>query len=117
MKSVVKSAKNRRLNRVRKNITGTSFCPRLSVFKSNRYIYAQLIDDVAKKTLVTIDNEVTKTHDNKTKVLAARDLGLLLAKKAVEKNIKKAVFDRGSYRYHGRVKSLADGAREGGLRF
>lgn len=117
MKSVVKSAKNRRLNRVRKNITGTMFCPRLSVYKSNKYIYAQLIDDVAKKTLVTIDESAIKAHAGKTKVLAARDLGVALAKKALEKNIKKAVFDRGSYRYHGRVKSLADGAREGGLRF
>jgi large subunit ribosomal protein L18 len=117
MKSVVKSAKNRRLNRVRKNITGTLFRPRLSVYKSNRYIYAQLIDDVAKKTLVTIDESAIKAHVGKTKVLAARDLGVALAKKALEKNIKKVVFDRGSYRYHGRVKSLADGAREGGLRF
>ena len=76
MKSVVKSAKNRRLNRVRKNITGTLFCPRLSVYKSNRYIYAQLIDDVAKKTLVTIDESAIKAHAGKTKVLAARDLGV-----------------------------------------
>ena len=117
MKSVVKSAKNRRLNRVRKNITGTMFCPRLYVYKSNRYIYAQLIDDIAKKTLVTVDESAIKAHEGKTKVLAARDLGVALAKKALEKNIKKVVFDRGSYRYHGRVKSLADGAREGGLRF
>lgn len=117
MQSVVKTSKTRRKTKVRQNIKGTNFAPRLSVFRSNRYIYAQLIDDVAGKTLVTVFDVAKKLHEKKSKTEASKEVGKELAKRALEKNIQKAIFDRGEYRYHGRVKSLADGAREGGLKF
>ena len=117
MQSVVKTSKTRRKTKVRENIQGTRYAPRLSVFRSNKYIYAQLIDDVAGKTLVSVFDVSKKLHEKKTKTEASKEVGVELAKRAAEKNIYKAVFDRGEYRYHGRVKSLADGAREGGLKF
>ena len=88
--------------------------PRLSVFRSNKYIYAQLIDDTKSHTLLSICG-ISKEKAKKTD--KSKDLGKELAKKAVEKNIKKAVFDRNGYRYLGRVKAFAEGAREGGLEF
>ncbi len=117
MKSVVKTSKSRRKTKVRQNVQGTKSTPRLSVFRSNKYIYAQLIDDIAGKTLVSVFDVSKKLHEKKAKVDASKEVGIELAKRALEKNIQKAVFDRGEYRYHGRVKSLADGAREGGLKF
>jgi large subunit ribosomal protein L18 len=117
MQSVVKTSKIRRKTKVRENIQGTKTAPRLSVYRSNKYIYAQLIDDVAGTTLVSVFDVSKKLHSNKTKVDASKEVGIELAKRAISKNIYKVVFDRGEYRYHGRVKSLADGAREGGLRF
>ncbi len=107
--------------RVRKKISGTSVKPRLAVFRSAKHMYAQIIDDVAGNTLVsasTLDealkgNVGTKTGNKE----AAKAVGKLLAEKAVEKGIKQVVFDRGGYIYHGRVKELADGAREAGLEF
>nr|WP_228099270.1 50S ribosomal protein L18 [Granulicatella sp. 19428wC4_WM01] len=102
--------------RVRTKISGTAECPRLNVFRSNKHIYAQLIDDVAGVTLAsasTLDKELAKT----TKTEQAVAVGQLIAERAIQKNIKKVVFDRGGYLYHGRVKALAEAARENGLEF
>ncbi|MBD3366097.1 50S ribosomal protein L18 [candidate division WWE3 bacterium] len=119
VKVQVKTAKERRKTRTATGIHGTSDRPRLSVNRSNRYIYAQLIDDDARETLVTIDDVAKKAHEEKgvTKKQAAFKLGKTLAERATKKGIKEAVFDKGSYRFHGRVKNLAQGAREGGLKF
>ncbi|MFA5178347.1 MAG: 50S ribosomal protein L18 [Candidatus Paceibacterota bacterium] len=101
---------------IRAKISGTAEKPRLCVFRSNIHIYAQLIDDLQKKTIISAkDTEIDLKK--KDKISIAKEVGSLLAKKAVEKKIKEAVFDRGGYKYHGRVKSLAEGAREGGLKF
>jgi large subunit ribosomal protein L18 len=108
-----KSNRERRKLRVRKKIFGTVEQPRLTVFRSLRYIYAQLIDDTNGKTLAYASSE--KEKGNKTE--KAFEVGKELAKKALEKGIKEAVFDRNGYQYHGRVQKLADGAREGGLKF
>ena len=112
-----KAERARRHLRVRKKISGTAECPRLCVYRSNSNIYVQIIDDVAAKTLAqasTLDKEVKTKHSNKE---AAKEVGALIAKRAIEKNIKSVVFDRGGYIYHGVVKELADAAREGGLEF
>ena len=112
-----KAARLKRHKRVRAKISGTAECPRLNVFRSLQHIYAQLIDDVAGVTLVsasTTEKDFTNYGGNKD---AAKKIGLEIAKRAAEKNIKDVVFDRGGYVYHGRVKELAEGAREGGLNF
>lgn len=112
-----KDERQRRHLRVRRKISGTAECPRLCVYRSNNNIYVQVIDDVAGTTLVqasTLDKEIKTKHANKA---AAKEVGTLIAKRAVEKNIKSVVFDRGGYIYHGVVKELADAAREGGLEF
>lgn len=110
---VVKRLKNRA--RVRKKVRGTVERPRLAVFKSTSHTYAQLIDDVAGRVLVAAS---TKSENQSKKNLdASKAVGAALAKKAMEKNIKSVVFDRSGYVYHGRVKAVADGAREGGLNF
>jgi len=114
---MLRSNKLRRSLRVRKKVSGSLEKPRLSVFRSNKYIYGQIIDDRAKSTLVDIQAEAKKLHKGKNKVEAAFEVGKALAVKAKEKKISEIVFDRGSYRYHGRVKSFADGARKGGLKF
>ncbi|MDF1576955.1 MAG: 50S ribosomal protein L18 [Desulfobulbales bacterium] len=114
------TARQKRIKRIRKNISGTGECPRLRVFKSSRHIYGQIIDDVAGHTLVaasTRDKEYSAGESEGGKVEKARRVGLLLAAKAKKNGIEKVVFDRGGYLYHGRVKSLSDGAREGGLNF
>jgi large subunit ribosomal protein L18 len=110
----------RRRRHVRRNITGTAERPRLSVFRSSKHIYAQLIDDLAGETLAaassrTADVRKDVAYGGNTK--AAKSVGKHLAAVAKGKGIAKAAFDRGHYRYHGRVKALADGAREGGLQF
>ncbi|MBN1162276.1 50S ribosomal protein L18 [Patescibacteria group bacterium] len=110
-----KNNREKRKLRVRKKIVGTSERPRLSIFRSNKYIYCQLIDDVEGITLTSVNKEVSDLHKGKNKIEAAYEVGKLIAKKALEKGIKQVVFDRNGYRYHGRVKSLADGAREGGV--
>ena len=105
-------------NRVRKIISGTESQPRLSVFRSNKEIYAQLIDDVTGNTIVSsssTEKEISKVKGNK--IETASVVGKKLAEKAVSKGIKQISFDRSGYLFHGRVKSLADGAREGGLKF
>ena len=107
----------RRHKQVRAKIYGTKERPRLCVFKSVKYIYAQLIDDEKGKTLAAVSYRELKGKGAKTKVDTAKEVGKLIAKKALEKKIEKVVFDRGGYQYHGRVKALAEGAREGGLKF
>jgi large subunit ribosomal protein L18 len=106
---------SRRHGRVRAKISGTTLRPRLNVFRSNTGMYIQLIDDVAKKTLVAVSNIEIK--DKKTKTENATAMGLLIAEKAKKANITAIVFDRGGYKYHGRVKAVAEGARQGGLEF
>ncbi len=113
-------ARKRRHLRVRKKISGTALRPRLSVFRSLRHIYAQVIDDTTGNTLVsasTLSPEIVKNAAGKTKVEKASLVGSLVAKKALEKGIKQVVFDRGGYKYHGRVKALAEAARQAGLEF
>lgn len=101
---------------IRAKIVGSEQKPRLCVFRSNSHIYVQLIDDASRKTIVSVkDSEIDKAKKDKTTL--AKEVGSLLAQKAIEKKIKEIVFDRGGYRYHGRVKALAEGAREGGLKF
>ena len=110
----------KRHKRVRNKISGTAESPRLSVYRSLNHIYAQLIDDVKGNTLVTastLDKAVKGALDGKDKKAQAYEVGKLLASKAKEKGIETVVFDRGGYLYTGRVASLADGAREGGLKF
>ena len=112
-----KLERERRHRRVRTKISGTAECPRLCVFRSNTNVYAQIIDDTKGVTLVqasTLDKEVKTKHSNKE---AAKEVGTLVAKRALEKNIKTVVYDRGGYVYHGVVKELAEAAREGGLEF
>lgn len=107
-----------RHRRVRKKIAGSPDRPRLAVFRSNRHIYAQLIDDLGGRTIAsasTIEADLrgTATHSAET----AEKVGKLVAQRAMEKGIKQVVFDRGGFKFHGRVKALADGAREQGLEF
>ena len=104
----------RRRARTRARIHGTKECPRLAVFRSNRFIYGQLIDDDKRVTLAASSD---KGRKEKTKVLRAKGAGEALASAAKDKKIVKAVFDRGGFRYAGRILSFAEGAREGGLKF
>ena len=117
----VKITNQRRRLRIKKNIFGTAEKPRMNVNRSLTQIYVQLIDDVSKKTLVAgsslskdISGDIKKA---KSKIEKSKIVGTYVAKKALEAGINTVVFDRGIYRYHGRVKALADGAREGGLKF
>ena len=127
----------RRHKRVRAKIKGTAKVPRLCVFRSNKYVYAQLIDDSKGRTLIAFSDQKSKAKRQKPKIQTksqkledngktivkggkiarAYELGKIFAEKAKEKKIEKVVFDRGGYKYHGRVKALAEGAREGGLKF
>ena len=112
-------ARKKRVKRIRKALSGTPEKPRLRVFKSNKHIYAQIIDDVAGRTLVATSSQ-DKSMGEETfegKTAKARKVGELLAEKGKAQGITKVVFDRGGYIYHGRVKALSEGAREGGLDF
>ncbi|HLS10662.1 MAG TPA: 50S ribosomal protein L18 [Flavobacteriaceae bacterium] len=109
--------RNRIRKRIRKTISGTQEKPRLVVFRSNKEIYAQLIDDVAGKTLASASSRDKDITVEGTKSEIAFAVGKSIADKAKESGIETICFDRGGYLYHGRVKSLADGAREGGLKF
>ncbi len=114
------SARKRRHARVRRNLAGTSQRPRMNVFRSLSNIYVQVIDDTNGHTLVsasTIDNEVSPQVQGKTKTEAARIVGRIVAERAKNAGISEVVFDRGGYKYHGRVAALAEGAREAGLKF
>lgn len=106
-------------SRIRKRISGTAEKPRLSVFRSNKQIYAQLVDDVAGVTLMGVSslNKEISSKEGINKTEQARLLGEMVAKKLIEKGITEVVFDRNGYLYHGRVKNLADAAREAGLKF
>lgn len=112
MKVTKQQKRIRRHNRIRAKAIGTAVAPRLCVFKSNQHIYAQVIDDTKGKTIVS-----AKDTGKKAKVAAASDVGKEIAKLAIEKKITKVVFDRGGFKYHGRIKAVAEGAREGGLIF
>jgi large subunit ribosomal protein L18 len=114
------SARKRRHRRVRKRLAGTETRPRLNVFRSLRHIYAQIINDEIGHTLVsasTTDVEVKKQVEGLDKTAQARAVGKVLAERALAKGVTRVVFDRGGYKYHGRVRALAEGTREGGLEF
>ncbi|NOZ69873.1 MAG: 50S ribosomal protein L18 [Deferribacteres bacterium] len=120
MKSKRARARKARHFRVRKKVSGTPDKPRLNVFRSLKHIYAQIIDDISGHTLAaasSLDKEIREKLSSGGNIEAARAVGLLIAGRAADKGIKKVVFDRGGYLYHGRVKALADAAREGGLEF
>lgn len=106
-----------RHKRVRAKISGSGEKPRLCVFRSNKNIFLQLIDDTSGKTIVSASDIKDSKKSKLNKTDRAKEVGKKLAEEAVKKNIKTAVFDKGGYLYHGRVKSAADGAREGGLKF
>jgi len=127
-KKIKKEARVRRHLRVRAKVSGTANKPRLCVFRSNQHIYATLINDEKNSTiLVASDKEIKKTKAEKinsekegkllAKVALAYEVGQLIAQKALKNKIERVVFDRGGYKYHGRVKAVADGARKGGLMF
>lgn len=112
--------RKKRHARVRRTVTGTVERPRLNVFRSSKHIYAQLIDDVAATTILSassLDEELKELVSNGASVEAAQKVGQLVAKRAKEKGHESIVFDRGGYLYHGRIKALADAAREEGLKF
>ncbi len=113
-------ARTRRHIRVRLKVEGTTERPRLAIFRSLNHIYAQIIDDTKGVTLVsagTVEPEIKASLEGKKKVEEAKIVGAAIAKRAVEKGITEVVFDRGGFAYHGRVKALAEGAREAGLKF
>jgi len=111
-------SRKKRHRSIRKRIEGNTERPRLSVFRSTRHIYAQVIDDLAQKTLVsTSDVDAEKSAGAGKKKDRAKQVGAAIAKLCLEKGIDKVVFDRAGYKYHGRVSALADGAREAGLKF
>ncbi|MCF8565993.1 50S ribosomal protein L18 [Alicyclobacillus tolerans] len=113
-------SRQRRHMRVRQRVSGTAVRPRLNVFRSNKHIYAQVIDDISGNTVVaasTQDKELRGDISNGGSVEAARKVGELIAKRALEKGLSSVVFDRGGYLYHGRVQALAEAAREAGLQF
>jgi len=115
-----REARERRRRHVRKRVFGTPERPRLNVFRSLNHIYAQIIDDTEGHTLTsasTVDTEIREQMDGKTKTEQAQVVGRVLGERALDKGIKKIVFDRAGYKFHGRVKALAEAAREAGLDF
>ncbi|MBI2062759.1 MAG: 50S ribosomal protein L18 [Candidatus Yanofskybacteria bacterium] len=118
MNNTKRQHRTKRHKRVRAKIKGTTETPRISVFRSNRHIFVQVVDDTKGRTLVSSvvkSKKKTQAKGNKTEVASA--IGEMLAKKAQETGINKVVFDRGGYKYHGRIKALAEGLRKGGLKF
>jgi large subunit ribosomal protein L18 len=114
------TGRERRRRRIRAKISGTTERPRLAVFRSLSHIYAQIIDDTAGQTLAaasTVEQSLREGANGRTKTEEAKLVGELVAKRALEKDIKQVVFDRAGYLYHGRVKAVAEGARAGGLEF
>ncbi len=116
--------RERRHRKIRAKLQGTAARPRFSVFRSTRHIYAQLIDDRRSRTLVSMSDlrskktqAIKKSKEDQNKTVRAKEIGKQLAAEAQKAGIREVVFDRGGYRYHGRVKALAEGAREGGLKF
>ncbi|MCD8089968.1 MAG: 50S ribosomal protein L18 [Clostridiales bacterium] len=115
-----KVARAKRHYRIRNKISGTAAAPRLAVFRSNMHIYAQVIDDTAGNTIVaasTMEKDIKSSLSKTNDVEAAKAVGTAVAKKALEKGIDTVVFDRGGFVYHGKIKALADAAREAGLKF
>ena len=115
-----KAVRAKKHYRIRKNINGTADCPRLAVFRSAKHMYAQVIDDTVGKTLVsasTLQKDVKANLEKTNNVEAAAYLGKVIAERALEKGVKDVVFDRGGFVYHGKIKALADAAREAGLNF
>jgi large subunit ribosomal protein L18 len=110
-------ARRRRHFRVRKAVIGTSQRPRLAVFRSNRYLYAQVIDDQTGRTLAAASSQEAPLRSKTLTVATATDIGKLVAERAKEAGVAAVVFDRGGYTYHGRIKALADAARASGLEF
>ena len=120
MKPSRKLATQRRHARIRRKVSGTTECPRLAVFRSNNHIYAQLIDDTEHRTLAsasTLDADLKGKVGNGGNCEASAKVGALIAERSIAKGIQSVVFDRGGKLYHGRVKALAEAAREGGLKF
>ncbi len=117
MRGTRADARRRRHDRVRKNVHGSADRPRLAVFRSNRYIYAQVIDDDAGRTLAAASSQEKKLRKKTLSADTAAEVGKLVAARAEEAGVETVVFDRGGFPYHGRVKALADAAREGGLKF
>lgn len=117
--SVKQEKRIRRHKKIRKDIRGTNDRPRLFVFRSNQHIYVQLIDDDSAKVLMSVSDKDLKAAKTKKEIKSeiAKEVGKLVAEKAIEAKISTVVFDRGGILFHGRVKSIADGAREGGLKF
>lgn len=116
-KNSKKEQKERRHRRVRAKIHGTEERPRLCVFKSNKHIYAQIIDDEKRCTLVSASDLEVKSAKSDKKIDLGQKVGELIAKKAKDKKIERVVFDKGGFKYHGRIKTLADEARKQGLQF
>jgi large subunit ribosomal protein L18 len=120
-KNIKKQKRDRRHVKIRTRLSGTATIPRLAIFRSNKFMYAQLIDDESSKTLASASSLLSKKTGKKKgsvkKVAAAIVVGKAIAEKALALNIKSVVFDRGGFGYRGRVKALAHGAREGGLKF
>lgn len=113
------TARQKRVRRIRKKISGDSQRPRLRVFRSNKHIYAQVIDDASHTTLASVStmDKALDSSASESKCDKAKAVGKMLAERVVSAGIKQVIFDRGGYLYHGRVKALSDGAREGGLKF
>jgi large subunit ribosomal protein L18 len=115
-----KQSRKKRHRSLRKRVEGTAERPRLAVFRSTRHIYAQVIDDLLRKTLAGTSDlalDAATSDDDKDKKVIAKKVGAAIAKKCLEKGIDKVVFDRAGFKYHGRVSALAEGAREAGLKF
>lgn len=120
IKSKSELGRIKRHYRIRKRLLGTKDIPRLSIHRSNKNLYAQFIDDIANTTILSLstnDEEFKKEHKSGCNIEAAKKMGSYIAAKAKKKGIEKIIFDRGGYLYHGRIKALADAARESGLRF
>jgi len=117
MKSTRQDARVRRHTRVRKRVHGTADRPRLAVFRSNKYIYAQVIDDVEGRTLASASSQESDLRTDNLNIETATKVGGALATRAKEAGVTTVVFDRGGYKFHGKVKALADAAREAGLEF
>lgn len=117
MKGSRQEARARRHNRVRKAVRGTTDRPRLAIYRSNRYIYAQVIDDLEGRTLAAASSLEADLRSERLNAATAAKVGSLVAGRAKEAGITSVVFDRGGYKYHGRLKALADAAREAGLEF
>ncbi|MCX6724192.1 MAG: 50S ribosomal protein L18 [Candidatus Staskawiczbacteria bacterium] len=115
--SIKNDKRIRRHKKIRMNMHGTKDRPRLFVFRSNQHIYAQLIDDDKDKVLMSFSDKSLKLKKGEKKSEAAKQVGKLMAEKAMGSKIEKVIFDRGGVLFHGRIKALADGAREGGLKF